>query len=77
MYRPYPNIQNSCERKGMAMLIMDPNVGGGMQVLISEFNKLDDGRYFDGASKSSWSFDHMTQVCQIGIRSLQCSGNAD
>ncbi|MDI1489793.1 MAG: F-actin-capping protein subunit alpha [Ramalina farinacea] len=48
---------------GSQNLIISPNVGGGhVQVLISEFNKLDDGRYFDVASKRSWSFDHMTQT---------------
>ena len=61
----------------MAVADYSPDLRGALQVLISEFNKLDDGRYFDVASKSSWSFDHMTQVCQIGIRSLQCSGNAN
>jgi capping protein alpha len=33
------------------------------QVIVSEHNRLDDGRYYDIESKSSWEFDHATQVC--------------
>lgn len=32
-----------------------------MQVIISEFNSLGDGRYFDTASQTSFAFDHATQ----------------
>lgn len=31
------------------------------QVVVSEFNSLADGRYFDAASQSSFAFDHATQ----------------
>ena len=34
--------------------------GGSQSVLVSEFNKLDDGRYFDVESSSSFTFDHST-----------------
>jgi hypothetical protein len=30
---------------------------------VSEHNRLDDGRYYDIESKSSWEFDHASQVC--------------
>ena len=32
------------------------------QVLISSYNSLDDGRYFDVESRCSFAFDHITQV---------------
>ena len=32
------------------------------QVLISSYNSLDDGRYFDVESRCSFAFDHVTQV---------------
>ena len=35
--------------------------GGSQSVLVSEFNKLEDGRYFDVESSSSFIFDHSTQ----------------
>ncbi|OJJ43944.1 hypothetical protein ASPZODRAFT_101689 [Penicilliopsis zonata CBS 506.65] len=35
--------------------------GASQEVVISEFNKLDDGRYFDVESSTSFDFDHVTQ----------------
>lgn len=39
-----------------------------LQVIISEYNKLDDGRYYDVESQTSFDFDHVTQVKPIGKR---------
>ena len=33
------------------------------QVLVSKYNRLPDGRYFETESSTSWEFDHVTQVC--------------
>lgn len=35
--------------------------GGSQPALVSEFNKLDGGRYFDVESSSSFEFDHSSQ----------------
>ncbi|KAL1304070.1 hypothetical protein AAFC00_000505 [Neodothiora populina] len=35
--------------------------GSSQPVIVSEFNSLGDGRYFDSASQSSFVFDHATQ----------------
>ncbi|TGZ84414.1 F-actin capping protein alpha subunit [Ascodesmis nigricans] len=35
--------------------------GGSQRVIVSEYNELPDGRYFDVESQSSWAFDHVTQ----------------
>ncbi|QDS71901.1 hypothetical protein FKW77_000274 [Venturia effusa] len=35
--------------------------GSSQSVIVSEYNRLDDGRYFDTESKTSWAFDHATQ----------------
>lgn len=35
-------------------------------MIVSEFNKLDDGRYFDVESSTSFEFDHVTQVRLFG-----------
>jgi capping protein alpha len=35
--------------------------GGSSEVLVSEHNKLGDGRYYDVESQSSFAFDHATQ----------------
>ncbi|KAL2044960.1 hypothetical protein N7G274_002735 [Stereocaulon virgatum] len=35
--------------------------GGSKNVLISQYNTLEDGRYYDVESQSSFAFDHMTQ----------------
>ena len=34
----------------------------GEQVLISAYNSLGGERYYDGESRSSFAFDHVTQV---------------
>jgi capping protein alpha len=36
--------------------------GASSTVVISPYNRLEDGRYFDSESRSSWEFDHVTQV---------------
>jgi capping protein alpha len=33
-----------------------------LQVIVSEFNKLEDNRYFDSESQTSFEIDHITQV---------------
>ena len=38
-----------------------------MKVLVSEYNALGNGRYFDVESGSEWSYDHVTQVCALVI----------
>ncbi|KAF2434362.1 F-actin-capping protein-like protein subunit alpha-1 [Tothia fuscella] len=35
--------------------------GGSQPVLMSEYNRLEDGRYYDIESQSSWAFDHESQ----------------
>ncbi|KKY24401.1 putative f-actin-capping protein subunit alpha [Phaeomoniella chlamydospora] len=35
--------------------------GSSQSVLISKYNRLGDGKYFDVESNSSWDFDHITQ----------------
>ena len=34
----------------------------GLQVLVSQYNKLPDGRYYDTETNTSFEFDHITQV---------------
>lgn len=40
------------------------------KVIISKYNQLPDGRYFDSESNTSFDFDHVTQVSQL--ESLLC-----
>jgi capping protein alpha len=42
--------------------------GGSNEVLISEHNRLGDGRYYDVVSQSSFEFDHGTQKAS-GVQS--------
>lgn len=35
--------------------------GGSAEVLVSPYNSLGDGRYYDVESQSSFAFDHATQ----------------
>jgi capping protein (actin filament) muscle Z-line, alpha len=36
----------------------------GLQVLVSQYNKLPDGRYYDTETNTSFEFNHITQVSQ-------------
>jgi capping protein alpha len=45
-----------------------PRLTGRWKVLVSEFNKLEDNRYFDPESQTSFEVDHVTQVCICGQR---------
>lgn len=35
-----------------------------VQVIVSEYNKLDEEKYYDSESHTSFVFDHVTQVCR-------------
>ncbi|KIW04179.1 uncharacterized protein PV09_04492 [Verruconis gallopava] len=35
--------------------------GASQPVIVSSYNRLEDGRYFDVESKSSWTYDHIAQ----------------
>lgn len=35
------------------------------QVVVSEFNRLDDDRYYDVENNTSFEFDHVTQVRRV------------
>ncbi|KAH7119790.1 F-actin-capping protein-like protein subunit alpha-1 [Dendryphion nanum] len=48
--------------------------GGSDEVLISEHNRLGDGRYYDVASQSSFAFDHATQKAS-GVQSYALDSN--
>ncbi|KAF2009445.1 F-actin-capping protein subunit alpha [Aaosphaeria arxii CBS 175.79] len=51
--------------------------GGSNEVLVSEHNRLGDGRYYDVESQSSFEFDHATQKAS-GVQSYVLeSDNAD
>ena len=43
--------------------------GASGEVIISPYNRTEDGRYFDVESKSSWDYDHVTQVRAQGVPS--------
>lgn len=53
-------------------MISDPT----LQVLISQYNTLEDGKYYDVESQSSFAFDHMTQV-QLLSTDLRTEGEAE
>ena len=44
--------------------------GVWQQVLVSEHNRMENGRYFDISSRSSWRMDHAAQVRRWDLRSL-------
>jgi capping protein (actin filament) muscle Z-line, alpha len=50
--------------------------GGSSEVLVSEHNRLGDGRYYDVESSSSFIFDHATQKAS-GVQSYVLESNQE
>ncbi|KAI1941950.1 F-actin-capping protein subunit alpha [Ophidiomyces ophidiicola] len=61
-----PNLVSSLEPAFQAynetQLATTKLPGGSQEVIVSEYNKLDNGRYFDPGSESSFEFDHVAQA---------------
>ena len=51
------------EKYNKEQLITTKLPGASEQVIISEYNCLPGGRFFDVGSQSSFEFDHTKQVC--------------
>ncbi|KAI2422395.1 F-actin-capping protein subunit alpha [Ophidiomyces ophidiicola] len=64
-----PNLVSSLEPAFQAynetQLATTKLPGGSQEVIVSEYNKLDNGRYFDPGSESSFEFDHVTQASVV------------
>ncbi|KAH0614893.1 uncharacterized protein H6S33_000529 [Morchella sextelata] len=54
-------IPPAVERYNKEQLLCTKLPGGSQQVIVSEYNELPDGRYFDVGSQSSFEFDHTKQ----------------
>jgi len=55
------SVSSAFERYNEEQLATAKLPGSGKEVLVSQYNKLEDGRYYDVESQSSFSFDHTTQ----------------
>ncbi|KAH8154133.1 uncharacterized protein LAJ45_01901 [Morchella importuna] len=54
-------IPPAVERYNKEQLLCTKLPGGSQQVIVSEYNELPDGRYFDVGSQNSFEFDHVKQ----------------
>ena len=50
--------------------------GSSGTVIVSPYNRLEDGRYFDVEGKTSWEFDHVTQKA-AGMQSYVAESEHD
>lgn len=72
-----PALAPAFERYNEQQLSTVKLPGGSQEVILSQYNKLDDGRYYDVESSTSFDFDHVTQkVSGVQSHPLE-SGNAD
>jgi len=51
--------------------------GSSQEAIVSRYNKLDDGRYYDVASQTSFQFDHVSQKASAPRSHPIDSGNSD
>ncbi|KAL1977343.1 hypothetical protein VTN31DRAFT_202 [Thermomyces dupontii] len=56
-----PSLEPAFRKYNETQLATVKLPGSSQEVIVSEFNKLDDGRYFDVESSTSFEFDHVTQ----------------
>lgn len=70
-------IPPAVERYNKEQLLCTKLPGGSQQVIVSEYNELPDGRYFDVGSQSSFEFDHVKQKASNVQSYVLESQNAD
>ncbi|KZZ87352.1 F-actin-capping protein subunit alpha [Ascosphaera apis ARSEF 7405] len=56
-----PSLKPAFEKYNEEQLTTVKVPGGSQSVIVSAFNKLEDGRYYDAQSQTSFEFDHITQ----------------
>ncbi|KAI5807433.1 F-actin-capping protein subunit alpha [Peziza echinospora] len=57
----FPGLTPALEKYNKEQLISVKLPGAARSVLLSDYNVLPDGRFFDPGSQSSWSYDHTKQ----------------
>ncbi|KAI5852860.1 F-actin-capping protein subunit alpha [Morchella snyderi] len=70
-------IPPAVERYNKEQLLCTKLPGGSQLVIVSEYNELPDGRYFDVGSQSSFEFDHVKQKASNVQSYVLESSNAD
>ncbi|KAI5279479.1 F-actin-capping protein subunit alpha, partial [Ascosphaera aggregata] len=56
-----PSLKPAFEKYNEEQLTTVKLPGSSQSVIVSAFNKLEDGRYYDAQSQTSFEFDHITQ----------------
>ncbi|KAG2417500.1 hypothetical protein HFD88_008719 [Aspergillus terreus] len=72
-----PSLAPAFERYNESQLATVKLPGASQEVLVSEFNKLEDNRYFDPESQTSFEVDHVTQEASGAQSYVLESQNAD
>ncbi|KAF2097980.1 F-actin capping protein alpha subunit [Rhizodiscina lignyota] len=75
--KPLSDLQPAFEKYNEEQFTTVKLPGGSQSVVISPYNKLDDGRYFDVESSTSFVFDHSTQKASNAQSYVLDSSNAD
>ncbi|KAL2799042.1 F-actin-capping protein subunit alpha [Aspergillus keveii] len=72
-----PSLAPAFERYNELQLTTVKLPGASQEVIVSEFNKLEDNRYFDVESQTSFEVDHITQEASAAQSYVLESQNAD
>ncbi|KAJ5651445.1 F-actin-capping protein subunit alpha [Penicillium longicatenatum] len=72
-----PQLAPAFERYNESQLTTVKLPGSSQEVIVSEFNKLEDNRYFDSESQTSFEIDHITQTASAAQSAPLESQNAD
>ncbi|KAL1955716.1 hypothetical protein VTO42DRAFT_8188 [Malbranchea cinnamomea] len=72
-----PSLEPAFKRYNEKQLATAKLPGSSQEVIVSEYNKLDDGRYYDVESQTSFEFDHISQKASSPQSHTLDSQNAD
>lgn len=72
-----PSLEPAFREYNEAQLATAKLAGSSQEVIVSPYNKLDDGRYYDVESQTSFEFDHVTQKASAPRSHSLDSQNSD
>ncbi|EGD99196.1 F-actin capping protein alpha subunit [Trichophyton tonsurans CBS 112818] len=72
-----PSLEPAFRKYNETQLATVKLPGGSREVIVSSYNKLEDGRYFDVESQTSFDFDHVSQTASNPRSYVLESQNAD
>ncbi|KAK2731828.1 F-actin-capping protein subunit alpha [Myotisia sp. PD_48] len=72
-----PSLEPAFQKYNETQLVTVKLAGSNEEVIISPYNKLEDGRYYDAESQTSFEFNHITQTASAPASYALSSQNSE